>query len=207
VTDSSWDDSRPAAQPKRDTSSARQRKSSNGKAVSQHQKKGDDEAQVREDSAVDLHEHRTVEDVKLTLQRVLEARALLASKLENDAASSTSVEAVQEDASTIDMAREVLAGFRKGSAENGRVGEESTVEDGNGVQDWSASLIRGGLSKPLTAKGSLWRRDLGTVHDLHGLTDQPDIVRKVGTSNRKLFLLLCCCSLCSICSGSRFSFH
>lgn len=135
-----------------------------------------------------MPENRTGEDVKLTLQRVLEARALMASKLENDqkeTISSTTLETVQVDVNTkntINMAREVLAGYRKGSVENGRgVSEENTLDNGDGVQVWGASLIRSGFPKPLTAKGSLWRRDLGTVHDLHGLTDQPDSVRKVGT--------------------------
>ncbi|KAG0604425.1 hypothetical protein M758_10G171100 [Ceratodon purpureus] len=193
--DSSWDDARPEVQSRGDMSSTRRRRSSNGKVASRHvqqlaQRLGEFASQpgvqAREDSAsteeADEPGHRTGEDVKVTLQRVLEARALLANKLEQDAATSTSLGTVQEDVSTkntINMAREVLAGFRKVGVENGRVPEESTVDDGNGVQDWSASLIRSGFPKPLTAKGSLWRRDLGTVHDLHGLTDQPDSVRKV----------------------------
>lgn len=212
LTDSSWDDMRPAVQLKGDRSSTRQMKSSNGSRYVRHlaEERGEDEprpgAEAKEDSALsdgDLPEPRTGEDVKVTLQRVLEARAILANKLENDARdvpSSTSLETVQEDASTkstINMAREVLAGFRKGSVENGRVSEASTADDGNGVQDWSASLIRSGLSKPLAAKGSPWRRELGTVHDLHCLTDQPDVVRKVGCCNRKRyhFLISCCCGV------------
>ena len=185
-------------QPKGDRRSTRQRKNSNGKALLRcaeqlGQKTGEGNLQAKEGFArldeADLPEQRAGEDLKLTLQRVLEAHALLAHKLDNDSKDTeplTSLETVEEDVSTkntINMAREVLTGFRKGSIENGRVSGDSTSDDGNGVKDWSASLIRSGLSKPLAAKGSLWRRDLGTVHDLHGLTDQPDIVRKVGTSN------------------------
>lgn len=116
-------------------------------------------------------ENRNGDNVKLTLQRVLEARAHMGSKVEE------SPKPLQEDVvakATINMAREVLAGYMKA----GPV-ESSTADNGDGVQVWGASLIRSGVPKPLSAKGSLWRRDLGTVHDLHGLIDQPDIVRKV----------------------------
>lgn len=212
--DSSWDDARPAVQPARDRASTRERGNSNGKAVSQYlqkqiQKMGEEGSQPgaqgkeeelirprecnisttsiasRADEGVSSPENRSSQNVKRTLQRVLEAHALLASKLQNDQMETTpssALETVKADLgtkNTISMAREVLAGFSKGSVENDRVGERSMADNGNGVQVWGASLTRSGLAKPLTGKGNLWKRDLGTVHGLHSLTDQPYIVQKV----------------------------
>lgn len=144
------------------------------------------------DEGVSSPENRSSQNVKRTLQRVLEAHALLASKLQNDQMETTpssALETVKADLgtkNTISMAREVLAGFSKGSVENDRVGERSMADNGNGVQVWGASLTRSGLAKPLTGKGNLWKRDLGTVHGLHSLTDQPYIVQKACVFYQKL---------------------
>lgn len=141
------------------------------------------------------HAKETTRDVKLTIQRVLEARALLASKLQDaEGKPSSSGDTAQKDLTnenTISMAREVLAGYRKGSKEKGRLFEGRTAVEGDGVQDWGASLSRSGFLKPLARKGSLWRRDLGTLNDHQNLHEQSDIVRKVCLSFICFWFMVC----------------
>lgn len=141
-------------------------------------------------------------DIRLTIQRVLEAHALMASKeqvAQDESSPTLTIVNVQKDRtkkSSMIPARGVLGGYKKVKTGKGWLFEDRNATEEDAVHDWGASLARRGPSKPLTNKGSVWRRDLGTLNGQQDLRKQSEIVQQVISPDMVLLLVFSLCPGC-----------